>query len=451
MTNTEQHEWPTPAEDDRDYVATFNEFFDQLDTAVEIRDTDANKSQYAPQDGGKYIATDTGKIYLGNGNTWNHVSTLRLEEDIHDITGQMAGTALSHDDSGDTLNVVQEQIEDWVGSLVVGGTNVTVSYDDGGDTVTVDTSALDPEEVRDEVGTLLSGGNGITVSVDDANDTVTVALPSNSVTEDELDEGITPTWTGEHTFTGGITGLPEPSALDDAVTKEYADAIKQGLDIKDPVRASATANIDLTSTSDPNPVDGVTLSNGDRVLLQNQSTASENGIYVASTATDPSTWSRASNANEDSEVSTGLFTFVEEGGTYANTSHVVTTDDPITVGSTALSFAKFSDAGTLNAGNALTQSGETFDVDESAISHDNISGVSSSDHHTRYSDSEAISAVNNDTDHGSTANHNYYTDSEAQTAVDGANVDITGDADSVDGYDIQKNGTDGTGVINFKT
>jgi len=448
MTSTEQHNWPTPAEDDRDYVATFHEFFDQLDTAVEIRDTDSNKTQYEPQDGGKYVATDTGKLYLGDGNSWNHVSTLRLEEDIHDITGQMAGTALSHDDSGDTLNVVQEQIEDWVGSLVVGGTNVTVSYDDNGDSVTVDTSALDAEEVRDEVGTLLSGGNGITVSVDDENDTVTVALPSNSVTDDEIDESITPTWTGEHTFAGGITGLPEPTSLNDAATKKYTDAIKQGLDIKDPVRTSPTVNIDLTSTTDPNPVDDLTLSDGDRVLLQNQTTGSENGIYVASTATDPSTWSRAPDADEDSKVSTGLFTFVEEGGTYANTSHVITTDDPITVGSTALSFAKFSGAGTLNAGDGLTQSGDTFDisvsdfagiglvndggndldVDEFSINHDNLSGGTDSNaHHSRYSDSEA------------------------QTAVDGANIDIGGDADSVDGYDIQKNGSDGTGIINFKT
>jgi len=448
MGSTEQHNWETPDENDRDYVETFSKFFDSLDTAVEIRDSDTNKSNYTPQEGGKFIGTDTGTVYLGDGISWTAVGTIRPDEDVRDLAGGMAGTGLSHDDSGNTINLVQEQIEDWVANVLGGGDKVSVTYDDGADTLTVDTTALDAEEVRDEVGGLLTGGNGIDITVDDANDTVTIAVPTDSIGTDELDESIQPTWSGEHTFSGGITGLPEPTDLSDAATKEYADAIKQGLDIKDPVRASATVNIDLTSTSDPNPIDGVTLSDGDRILLQNQSTGSENGIYVASTATDPSTWSRAPDADEDSEVSTGLFTFVEAGSTYANTSHVITTDDPITVGSTALSFAKFSDAGTLNAGDGLTQSGDTFDIsvsdfagiglvddgandldiDESSINHDSLSGGTDSNaHHTRYSDSEA------------------------RTAVDNANIDITGDADSVDGYDIQKNGTDGTGVINFKT
>ena len=135
-----------------------------------------------------------------------------------------------------------------------------------------------------------------------------------------------------------------------------------------------------------------------------------------------------------------------------------------------------SNATDINFGSGLTASDDadgTSTVSVESISHDTITNIGSSDHHTRYSDSEAISAINNDSDHGSTASHNYfsgshndlsnigssdhhtrYSDSEAITAVNSEStlsVNISGDADSVDGYDIQKNGTDGSGIINFKT
>jgi hypothetical protein len=94
-------------------------------------------------------------------------------------------------------------------------------------------------------------------------------------------------------------------------------------------------------------------------------------------------------------------------------------------------------------GNALTVDGsDNLAVVEGDISHDNLAGVSSSDHHARYTDSEARSAVDGSSvsvDHdnltGVSANghHPRYSDSEARTAVDGANVDIAGDANTVDG------------------
>lgn len=72
---TDQHSWYYPADGERDYEDTFETFFEQLDNDVEIRDTDANKSNYDPKAGAKYVATDTQKVYLGDGSSWNHLVT----------------------------------------------------------------------------------------------------------------------------------------------------------------------------------------------------------------------------------------------------------------------------------------------------------------------------------------------------------------------------------------
>ena len=152
-----------------------------------------------------------------------------------------------------------------------------------------------------------------------------------------------------------ITGLADPTAAQDAATKAYVDATKQGLDVKDSVRVATTANISLSGTQ---TIDGVAVIAGDRVLVKNQSTGADNGIYdVAAGA-----WSRAADANASSEVTAGLFVFVAEGTSNADTGWVLTTNDPITLGTTALSFTQFSGAGQVTAGNGLTATGNTLDV-----------------------------------------------------------------------------------------
>ena len=152
-----------------------------------------------------------------------------------------------------------------------------------------------------------------------------------------------------------ITGLADPTAAQDAATKAYVDATKQGLDVKDSVRAATTANITLSGTQ---TIDGVSVIAGDRVLVKNQSTGSQNGLYVAAAGS----WSRSADADADAEVTAGLFVFVEEGTTNGDSGWVLTTNNPITVGTTALSFTQFSGAGSYAAGNGLTLTGSTFDV-----------------------------------------------------------------------------------------
>jgi hypothetical protein len=150
-----------------------------------------------------------------------------------------------------------------------------------------------------------------------------------------------------------ITNLATPTADTDAVTKAYADALRSGLDVKQSVRAATTANITLSGTQ---TIDGVAVIAGDRVLVKNQSTGSQNGIYAVAAGS----WSRATDADVDSEINAGMFCFVEEGTVNADTGWVLSTNAPTTVGTTSLTFAQFSGAGSFSVDSTLTKAGNTI-------------------------------------------------------------------------------------------
>ena len=164
-----------------------------------------------------------------------------------------------------------------------------------------------------------------------------------------------------------ITSLATPTQTTDAATKAYVDAQLQGLDVKNSVRVATTANGTLSSAfANNSTVDGVTLATGDRILLKDQSTGSQNGIYTVNSSGAPT---RATDFDADSEVTGGTFFFVEEGTVNADNGFVMTNDGTVTVGSTALVFTQFSGAGQVTAGSALTKSGNTLNVavDDSSI------------------------------------------------------------------------------------
>jgi hypothetical protein len=160
----------------------------------------------------------------------------------------------------------------------------------------------------------------------------------------------------------GNISVATPTADAHAATKAYVDAARSGLDVKQSVRVASVAPVAIATALEAGDViDGVTLVAGDRVLLKDQSTASENGIYVA-VASGAGAASRATDADSSAEVTTGMFTFVSEGTVNADNGFVLTTNDTITLGTTGLTFVQFSGAGQITAGNGLTKSGNTLDV-----------------------------------------------------------------------------------------
>ena len=195
-----------------------------------------------------------------------------------------------------------------------------------------------------------------------AVDNVSVDANTISTTNSNGDLVLSPNGTGSVTVPSGYKNRSGFGA-NSLVSKEYVDAVKVGLDFKDSVRVATTATVTVSGPGAA--IDGVTLSSGDRVLLKNQSTGSENGIYVFNGAASALT--RATDADANAEVTSGLFTFVEEGTVNADSGFVLTTDGSITVGSTALTFAQLSGAGQITAGDALTKSGNQLDVNDDNV------------------------------------------------------------------------------------
>ena len=146
-----------------------------------------------------------------------------------------------------------------------------------------------------------------------------------------------------------------------AATKGYVDAARSGLDVKQSVRAATTAPINLASDLEAGDTldTSVTLVAGDRVLVKDQSTASENGIYVVQAS---GAAVRATDFDSNAEVTPGAFTFVEEGTLNADSGWVLTTNGTINVGVTGLTWALFSVAGTILAGDGLSKAGNTLNV-----------------------------------------------------------------------------------------
>jgi hypothetical protein len=152
-----------------------------------------------------------------------------------------------------------------------------------------------------------------------------------------------------------LTGLADPQGAQDAVTKAYVDLVVQGLEPKQSVRAASTANI--ATLSGPMTLDGVSLVAGDRVLVKDQTAATQNGIYVVAAGA----WARSTDADVWGEL-VSAYVFVESGTVNADMGYLSTVDPGGALGTTAVTFVQFTGAGQILAGAGLTKSGNTLDV-----------------------------------------------------------------------------------------
>lgn len=156
-----------------------------------------------------------------------------------------------------------------------------------------------------------------------------------------------------------VASVADPQNATDAVNLQSAQRLVAGITSrKEATRVASTTNVTLTAPGAT--IDGVTLTVGDRVLLKDQTTGSQNGIYDFQGAS--ATMTRSADADNSSEVKPGTQVFVSEGSVNGNTTWQITTDGPITLGTTSLVWAQTGAGASYTAGNGLNLSGGAFSV-----------------------------------------------------------------------------------------
>lgn len=276
----------------------------------------------SPVEGQIYWNTTDKKLYVYNGSSWVNQTDAPAHANTHSA-GQSDPITIS--------NLAGQVADTQLPDKITAGTYTKLTVDAKG---------------RATAGTTLTADDIPTLTASKISDFDT------QVRTNRLDQMTAPT--AAVSFNNQrITNLGTPIADGDAVTKSYADSLRAGLDVKQSVRLATTGNITLSGNQS---IDGVMTVTGDRILVKDQTTASQNGIYVASTGA----WSRATDADTNDKVTPGMFCYVEEGTVNADKQFVLTTNAPITLGTTALTFTMYGGGETITAGDGLEKVGSTL-------------------------------------------------------------------------------------------
>ena len=317
------------------------------------------------------VGTFTGNVSAGNVSTGGQA----------DVTGNLTAGNI---DGG---NLVEASF--FTGTLIDGTSNITVNNNGNIDLVAAgNTTAVITDTGANIVGTVNANGVATLGSVVTAQ--VTGAGSGNlTLTAGSSDDyvEIRPTGTGQ-VHVGGfkIEAVGTPTASTDAATKQYVDDVAQGLAVHAPCIVASTdtlatmsggtvtydngtSGVGATLTisgSTLTAIDGITLSTDDRILIKDESTGANNGIYVYTSST---VLTRADDFNTPVEMAGGDFTFVQQGTVYNDTGWVMT--DPVTtVGTSDVNFVQFSGAGSFTAGAGLTLTGTEFSVNVDNLTTD---------------------------------------------------------------------------------
>lgn len=305
------------------------------------------------------IVGTTGKITVTKDPTSGD-ATITLPDEVT-VTTKVTAPTFDGDLTGNATTATALETARTIS--LSGDVSGSVSFNGSGNvdittTIQPNSVALGTDTSGDYVQSVSVSGNGI--SATGTGEGATVSISSNA-TADNVANTIVYRDASNNFSAGRITAEnitinQTPTQSTDAATKGYVDGLKQGLDVKDSVKVATTANIALDQTT--TTVDGVSLADGDRVLVKNQDDAVENGIWVVSTT---GSWSRALDA-VNGKLTGGSFFFVEQGTVNADNGFVLATNGTPSVGTASLTFTQFSGAGQIDAGAGLSKSGNQLNV-----------------------------------------------------------------------------------------
>ena len=265
-------------------------------------------------------------------------------------TAIATGLNISGNSGTDTVNLLTDTL------TVSGGTHVTSTVTDNKITLIVDATSSNTNSTiisRDDTG----GFETTTVTASNLKSTSNLNISANGSNSNIY---LTPSGSGfVDVASKRITNVATPTQSTDAANKNYVDLLVQGLDPKQSVRLATTpASGNIASLSGTSmTIDGIAVVDGDRVLIKDQSTASQNGIYIVSSGI----WSRATDMDDWTEVPSA-YVFVETGLTNADNGFLCTSDQGGTINNSDIIWVQFNGAGQVIAGAGLTKTGNTLDV-----------------------------------------------------------------------------------------